>query len=895
MNDPPAHPDIEQLRILRRLVTAFASSPDPLQVLQAVVRDVCEALEACGAVFIPITEAEDKAPPVASYGLSPAYVQEMSARMARPLADSPLGRGPAGDAFLQVLAQRSVLNIADVRCDPRFAPRAELAEREGYRALAALPLVFQDRPVGILIVYFPTPHVLQPAESQFLETVASATATIVEMAHLFAQARRRASESEQRARQLALVNRISTLVNSTLDLDVILQTACTEMAHAFGVGQSGVVLFDRDRQFGRVVAEYQAQPDDTADRVRIPLTDNPSLAHVIATRQPLAIADAEHDPLLASIRDVIQLRRIRSILIVPLVIQGEVVGTIGLDAVDTPRMFTHEEQELAGTIANQVALAIEKAQLYEASRRDAENLRKAFHMVGAAVASPLALDEVLQVIVGLTAEALRADFCELRFLDDEAQQLILGAVWGGSERARRSARLGIAGSLGGVVALEESPVHIPNLRQDPRTRHIGIVNYEGLCAYLGVPLTLGQKVIGVLGLARRRPEPFSADEIELLTSFAHQAVIAIEEANLLAEAQRTQQRSQAIIQNSADGIVLIDAHQRVVGFNPALERLTGWRAEDVIGAPCYEVLQTQSQGRGRCQDLCPVRGAGERDSLFAECQIRSRDGRLIDVGISYGVIRDDRGRLEGVVEVIRDISQQKELDRLRSDFVSTVSHELRTPLALIKGYAATLLRPDIELEHEMRQRFIQQIDEAANRLTRLIDNLLSVSRIEAGRLEVLPASLDLSRLASKVIQDLTGVAIAHQLVLQVTAPRPTAWADADKVEQILLNLLHNAVKFSPPGSVITLSIADGPADEATGRGYLLVSVQDQGRGVPPEHRDRIFERFYQVETGVARSASGTGLGLYICKNLVEAHGGRIWMEPAEGGGSIFRFTLPRVS
>jgi len=896
MNDPPAHPDTEELRLLRRLVTAFASSPDPLQVLQAVLRDICTVLKAGGAVFIPVTETEDKAPPVASYGLSANYVQEMSERMTRPLADSPLGRGPAGDLFRQTLAQRGVLGIADVRQDPLFAPRLELAEREGYRALAALPLVFQDRPVGVLIVYFPAPHVLQPAEAQFLETVASAVATIVETAHLFAETQRRASESEQRAARLALVNRISTLVNSTLDLDAILRTACTEMAHAFGVGQSGVVLFDRDRQFGQVVAEYQAQPDDTASRVRIPLAGNPSLERVIATRQPLAIADAEHDPLLTPIRDVIQLRRIRSILIVPLVVQGEVVGTIGLDAIGTPRTFTAEEQELAGTIANQVALAIEKAQLYAASRQDAEHLRKAFHMVGAAVASPLALDEVLQIIVGLAAEALRADFCEVRFLDDEAQQLVLGASWGTGSvgPGQPAARLGLAGSLGGVVTLEEAPVHIPDLRQDPRTWHIGLVGYEKLIAYLGVPLTLGQKVIGVLGLARRRPEPFSADEIELLTSFAHQAAIAIEEANLLAEAQRTQQRSQAIIQNSADGIVLIDGQQRVVGFNPALERLTGWRAEEVLGVPCYEVLQTQSQGRAFCQDLCPIRQAGDRDFLFTECQIRSRDGRLIDVGISYGVIRDERQRLAGVVEVIRDISQQKELDRLRSDFVSTVSHELRTPLALIKGYAATLLRPDIELERETRQRFIQQIDEAANRLTRLIDNLLSVSRIEAGRLEVLPASVDLSRLASKVIQDLKGAAIEHQFLLQVTTPRPVAWADADKVEQVLLNLLHNAIKFSPPSSTITVSVADSlPAGQAD-REYLLVSVRDQGRGVPPEHRDRIFERFYQVETGVARSASGTGLGLYICKNLVEAHGGRIWVEPAEGGGSVFRFTLPRA-
>lgn len=894
MNEIPAHSDIQQLQILRQLITAFVSSPDPEQVLHTLVRNICDALNASGAVLIPLTATGEKAAPMSSYGLSPAYVQEMAERMAaRPLADSPLGQGPAGDAFRQALAQRSTLSIADVQEDPRFAPRADLAEREGYRSLVALPLVFQDRPVGILIVYFASPHVLQPDVVQFLETVASAVATGVETVRLFAEARHRANESDQRARRLALVNRISTLVNSTLDLDRILQTACTEMARVFGVAQSGVVLFDEDMQFGQVTAEHQTHPDGTALRVRIPLTDNPSIERVIATRQPLAVTDAEHDPLLAPIRDVIRLRRIRSILIVPLVVEGQVVGTIGLDAIDAPRTFTVEEQELAKTIANQVALAIEKARLYEAIQRDARTLRTAFQMVGAAVASPLALDEVLQIIVGLAAEALKADFCELRFLDDESQQLILGAIWGGSERAQRSARLGIAGSLGGVVALEESPVHVPDLRQDPRTEHISIVDYEDLRTYLGVPLILDGKVIGVLSLARRQPRPFSEEEIELLISFAHQAAVAIAEANLQAETQRVQQRSQAIIQNSADGILLIDANWRVVGFNPALERLTGWRAEEVYGVPCRDVLQARFHGEEQCQDPCPILESADREPHFAECQIRTRDGRSIDVGISYGVIRNDRGQVEGLVEVIRDISQQKELDRLRNDFVSTVSHELRTPLALIKGYAATLLRSDIELQGEVQKRFVRQIDVATDRLTRLIDNLLSVGRIEAGRLELLQGPLDLGRLIRKVMGDMEAVADGRRLVSQVM-PASTALADADKVEQVLLNLLHNAIKFSAPGSTITLSVGEASSGEGPDQGYLLISVADQGRGIPPEHRERIFERFYQVETGLTRSASGTGLGLYICRNLVEAHGGRIWVEEAEGGGSVFRFTLPRA-
>jgi PAS domain S-box-containing protein len=547
-------------------------------------------------------------------------------------------------------------------------------------------------------------------------------------------------------------------------------------------------------------------------------------------------------------------------------------------------------QIIARDVRERKRLETERAQLLAESQRMSERLRDSFHQVGTALASSLDLDEVLHLIVELAASLLDAEVCAIRLLDEQTRELPLRVARGISDKLAHRGVPKVGQGWIGLVAAQGVPLHVPDLQGDPRTAYPDLVAEEGLHAYLGVPLLLHDKVVGVLSLFRKHPSPFTSLEVELLSSFAHQASVAIERAELFATVLREKKESEAIIRNTADGIAIIDHQQRIVDLNPALERLIGWPREKALGASCSEVLHGCNAGKDSlCEKGCPFSlPVSQDDSLLVEHPITTHDGRQLDVQVSYGLIRDEAGEVSRVIAAVRDISKQKELERMRSEFVSTVSHEFRTPLALIKGYIATLLRQDLALGDETRKRFLRNTDEAADRLSRLIRELLSVSRIEAGRLELNLQPLDLKELVAEVLERLRLEASHCQLVAQLPSRGLVVQADSDKVERVLLNLLTNAIKFSPEGGTVTVKVQWTEAPPG-----VLISVTDQGSGIPPEHLDRVFDKFYQAGDDLVKKTNGVGLGLYICKSIVEYHGGRIWVESTPGEGSTFQFTLPQ--
>jgi signal transduction histidine kinase len=214
-----------------------------------------------------------------------------------------------------------------------------------------------------------------------------------------------------------------------------------------------------------------------------------------------------------------------------------------------------------------------------------------------------------------------------------------------------------------------------------------------------------------------------------------------------------------------------------------------------------------------------------------------------------------------------------------------VSHELRTPLSSIKGYASSLLRDDVEWEDETRREFLTVIDEESDRLTALIEDLLQMSEIEAGVLRVDRQPVRITRLAQKIVKKLRPEARDHQVSVNVVADVPETLADPRRVEQVLQNLIGNAVKYSPDGAPVQVRVERRGAE-------ILVSVRDQGIGIALEHLDHVFDRFYRVDGTLARQTGGSGLGLAICRGLVEAHGGKIWVESQLSKGSTFFFTIP---
>lgn len=361
---------------------------------------------------------------------------------------------------------------------------------------------------------------------------------------------------------------------------------------------------------------------------------------------------------------------------------------------------------------------------------------------------------------------------------------------------------------------------------------------------------------------------------------------ALREAKANAENERNLMN--AILNSTRDGIIMFDAERRFKVANRRWEALFGLRADELEGLTQDGVLELLRPL------FSPSLGQGQqaRDAQYADDVERTLE--LAQLKPARRVLRrysapvhDAAGQTIGRIYVYQDVTRERQSDQMKSALISTVSHELRLPLTSIKGYARTLMLDDPPWDVKERREFLQYIDEESDKLSEMVDNLLDVSKIEAGVLQVQRLEMLLPVLVRKVVERQERLLSRVTVSVQFPEHFPVVEADSRRIEQVLYNLLENAVKYGRPDGhiAITGAVRD---DEVS------VSVIDDGQGIPPEDAERVFERFYQVDQSLTRQAGGFGLGLSICRGIVEAHGGRIWVEPREpGSGFAVTFTLPR--
>ncbi len=345
----------------------------------------------------------------------------------------------------------------------------------------------------------------------------------------------------------------------------------------------------------------------------------------------------------------------------------------------------------------------------------------------------------------------------------------------------------------------------------------------------------------------------------------------------------------SILHFSGDGIVTVDAALRITGFNPAMEAMTAWRAHAVLGRFYYDVLRPrdrQDNPLGFDRDpLVQAIGTGQTVAN-REIVLLARDGQKVDVSVTAAAVRSPQGQpISGVLNV-RDITRSRETEELRTTFVSVVSHELQTPIAIIKGYASTLRREDASWDADTLRGRLEAIEDEADRLNHLVGNLLYASRIQAGGLQMERAQVNVAEAVRAGVRRFVARSPEVDVRVRFPANRPTVLADRERIEEVILNLLDNAVKYSPRGERIR--VAGQVTDDE-----VVVHVTDTGQGIPLREQERIFERFQRLEGATMRRTQGAGLGLYICRAIVEAHGGRIWVRSELGQGSTFSFSLPR--
>jgi len=430
------------------------------------------------------------------------------------------------------------------------------------------------------------------------------------------------------------------------------------------------------------------------------------------------------------------------------------------------------------------------------------------------------------------------------------------------------------------------------LKELTYTASMGLLNGTAL------PLAAHEQVIGVIFIFRNYPDLFTPNDRVLLQSFADQAAIAVFNARLYGQVSYEKQRLDALLDSAADGILILNADLTIERVNDAFERIYGKTHAELANLSHDEILRWAGAPQGSTLNEAIANGwpLTPNATLYVEGDLQRSFPPPLPVGITYAPLLSDDGKLRNIIVSVRDITHFRTADEIKSTFISIVSHELRTPVTLIKGYASTLRRDDAKWDKHTISDSLTVIEEEADRLSKMIDDLLDASRLQAGGLSLSRGDVSLPSLAKRVAEKLATQSSHHTIATDFPENFPVLLADETRIEQVIINLVSNAIKYAPQGEI---KITGQVRPE-----QVIVCVSDQGPGIEAKDLPHIFDRFYR-STNAVKQTKGAGLGLYLARAIIEAHGGRMWVDsstrpggqsaqrPKPDSGARICFSLPR--
>ncbi len=522
------------------------------------------------------------------------------------------------------------------------------------------------------------------------------------------------------------------------------------------------------------------------------------------------------------------------------------------------------------------------------------------------------ISTLMDETVALVAQSLGVEFCHVLEILPSGNAMLLRAGVGWNEGLVGLALLSFNDSL-----VTRESVIVEDLRQETRFNSPTLLEEHGIISGASVPIFAIDGNYGVLGVYTNHSRDFNQDDIHFLQAIANLLSGAIEKtftettlrkkseelknrvaertAELvkmneslqleLGERQRAQAQFAGIVEIASDAIICIDTNQCITLFNQGAEQIFGYSVAEVLGKPLDLLLPQRSIQAHRHhvdnfgKSSAKSRRMGERSEIYG----KRKDGSEFPAEASISKL--NLGNKTVYTVYLQDVSNRKQIERMKNDFVSVVSHELRTPLTSIHGSLGMLSTDLIPISSDDGKRLVKIATNSTERLVRLINDILDVERIESGKITMSKQSCDLTELITQALNLVQPLADKAQVKLLVENFSLQVLVDADRFIQILTNLLSNAIRFSEPGGTVRLTATEQNSE-------ILITVQDSGRGIPEDKLEIIFERFQQVDSSDSRNHEGTGLGLAICRSIVEMHGGKIWTDSTVGVGSTFYFTLP---
>ncbi len=561
----------------------------------------------------------------------------------------------------------------------------------------------------------------------------------------------------------------------------------------------------------------------------------------------------------------------------PLIARDRVVGVLALFA---RHRLGEETLVMLASVAKMIATGIARHQAEERQREETQ-ISDALLRVGMALASEHDLHALLQVVTDAATALVGAQFGSFFYnvIDDSGGTYMLYTLSGAPREAFAAFPMPRNTAIFGPTFAGEDLVRLADVTQDPRygqsAPYFGMPpGHLPVRSYLAVPVvSQSRNVIGGLFFGHADPNVFTERAEMIVVGIAAQAAIAIDNAQLLREAQAAETRFRSLFAQVPDAILVADAAGQYLDANPAATALLGYTHDELLCLSVSDIVAADREWTQEEYAQFTTSGAWRN-----ELDVRRKNGGLVPVEVQATAVGLPGGTL--YLSVLRDISSRRQYEREQRDFIAMVAHDLKNPLTAIKGYVQLMQRRE-----SYSAQNVATIAAQANRLERLVDDLRDVVRTDADRIVLTYGETNLTALGRAAVEEMQTLHPAHDIRLEApTDPVVGSW-DAGRIEQVIGNLLTNAVKYSPGGGEIVVRIE-------TAGGEARVSIADQGIGVSPEALPQLFERFYRAPGGVATDRKGLGLGLYISKGIIEGHGGQITVASIVGRGSTFSFTLP---
>ena len=932
---------LQQQTATSEVLQVISSSPGELEpvfhTMLENARRICEAK--FGVLYL---YDDEKFRPAALAGPSPeyeAFVRERGAFTPHP-----------NQALAQVLHTKAVIQRS-------AAPYESTAAFKygGARAFIAVPMLKENELVGAINIFRQEERPFTDKQIDLVKNFAAQAAIAIENARLLNELRQRTTDLTELLEQQTATSKVLEVISrSAFDLQAVFETVAESSVRLCGADRAFIYRFDGEVL--RMAATFNA-PQGLKDFI----SQNPirpgrysSAGRAALERRtvhiPDVLADSEYSFGSKNIEAV------RTVLAVPILKGNDLLGVVGIYTLDEVRLFTDKQIALIETFADQAAIAIDNVRLLDELRQSLQQQTATSDVLKVISRSAFDLQAVLDTLVELAVRLCDSDHAWLFRRDGDFYRW--AASYGHSKDEHEQIKQYMLtyalspgrGSVGGRTLLEGRPVQITDVLADPEFTLLDVQKIGNFRAGLGIPLLRGDVPIGVLIVTRSEPRSFTDKQIELLTTFADQAVIAIENVRLFEEVQaRTRELSQSVEELSALGAVsqainsTLDIEAVLTTIVTKAVQLSGTEAGTI-----YTFDESRQEFRLRAthgMDEAMIAAIRDRRIGFGETAMGKaaaqrtpiqiadtlKDASLVlDIVVQAGfralltvpLLRSDQiiGALvvrrkepgefpEHIVKLLQTFADQsvltiqnarlfheiedksrqlEEASQHKSQFLANMSHELRTPLNAILGYTELMADGAYGEPSEKMLGVLKRLESNGKHLLGLINDVLDLSKIEAGQLVLELSDYSIQDIAQTVRSTLEPLAADKKLAFKVElAPElPAGHGDGRRLTQVLINLVGNAIKFTDAGEVAIRAEANN--------GSFYVSVRDTGPGISAADQTKLFQEFQQADNAITKKKGGTGLGLAISKRIIEMHGGKIWVESQVGQGSTFAFSLPVV-